>query len=183
MVVETGLAQVVHLGLVDLVGVLGDVPGVLAQGVLLLRQQGLGGAEVVAELVHQHGVLGVAPQRVAVSGQAVGAAVDGGDHHADHLLISVGEIAGVRIEQGPLEVQEADVLGGIQRQDLEQVVDEPPVLLHGLHILVEDGVLFVGHLIAVGLFQPGQLFIKFQCHSVILLLIKVSLFYHVRSRV
>ena len=104
-----------------------------------------------------------------MGGQAVGAAVDGGDYHADHLFVRVGEVAGVRVEQGSLEVQEADVLGCVQRQDLEQVVDKAPVLLHGLHVLVKDGIFLVGHLIAVGLFQPGELFIKFQCHSAILL--------------
>ncbi|CAN3975911.1 S-methyl-5-thioribose-1-phosphate isomerase, partial [Dysosmobacter welbionis] len=140
VVVEARLAQVLDLGLVDLVGVLGDIPGILAQGILLLRQQILGGAEVVAELIHQHGILGIAPQRIAVGGQAVGAAVDGGDYHADHLFVRVGEVAGVRVEQGSLEVQEADVLGCVQRQDLEQVVDKAPVLLHGLHVLVKDGI-------------------------------------------
>ena len=108
---------------------LGDIPGILAQGILLLRQQILGGAEVVAELIHQHGILGIAPQRIAVGGQAVGAAVDGGDYHADHLFVRVGEVAGVRVEQGSLEVQEADVLGCVQRQDLEQVVDKLVLLL------------------------------------------------------
>ena len=65
-------------------------------------------------------------------------------------LSRVGEVAGVRVEQGSLEVQEADVLGCVQRQDLEQVVDKAPVLLHGLHVLVKDGIFLVGHLIAVG---------------------------------
>ena len=148
---------------------LGDVPGILAQGILLLRQQVFGGAEVVAELIHQHGVLGIAPQGITVSGQTVGAAVDGGDHHADHLLVGIGEVAGLGVEKGALEVQKADVLGGVEGQNLEEVVDEAPVFLHALHVLVEDGVLLVGHLIAAGLFQTGELFIKFQCHSVFLL--------------
>ena len=153
MVVEARLAQVLDLGLVDLVGVLGDIPGILAQGILLLRQQILGGAEVVAELIHQHGILGIAPQRIAVGGQAVGAAVDGGDYHADHLFVRVGEVAGVRVEQGSLEVQEADVLGCVQRQDLEQVVDKAPVLLHDFYVLIEDSVLLVCHLLAIRFLQ------------------------------
>ena len=53
--------------------------------------------------------------------------------------------------------------------EIEQVVDKAPVLLHGLHVLVENGVFLVGHFVAAGLFQTGELFIKFQCHNVFLL--------------
>ena len=164
MVVEAHGPELFNLVALNLVGVLGDVPGVLAQGVLLLRQHVLGRAEVVTQLIHQHGVLGVAPQRVAVGGQAVGAAVDGGDHHADHLLVRIGQVAGLGVKEGALEVQEADVLRGVQGQDLEEVVDEAPVLLHAFHVFIENGVFLVGHLVAAGLFQAGELFIKFQCH-------------------
>ena len=163
VIVQTHSAELIHLRLVDVPGMSGDVPGILAEGIVHLGKVVLAGAIVVGELIHQLGVLPHTAQVVTMGGEAIAAAVVRGDHNADHFLLGVGEIAGVVIER-TLEVQEADVLLGVEGQDLEKVVDEAPVLHHDLNIAVKNFVFRVSHFLAVGLLQAGELFIKFECH-------------------
>ena len=164
MIVEAGLAQLVDLDLVNLLRMGCDKPCILAQGIVLIGNHPLAGTIVVTEPVYQGGILPHAAEIVPMRGEAIGTAVDGRHHNADHFLLGVGEIAGVVIEIG-FEIQKADVLFGIQGQHLEEVVDKAPVLFHGLNIFVENGIFLIRHFITVGFLQAGELFIKYECHK------------------
>ena len=60
----------------------------------------------------------------------------------------------------------AEILG---TSNFEQVVNEAPVLLHEFHVLIENLIFLIGHLVAVGLLQDRELFVEFQCHNMFLL--------------
>ena len=99
--------------------------------------------------------------------EAVGTAVTGRDNDTDHFLLCIGEITGI-IVKVRFEVQKADILLGIQRQNLEEVVDKTPVFLHGFNVFVENCIFLFCHLIPIGLLQAGKLFIEFKCHNLFL---------------
>ena len=153
VIVESGFLEQVEVLLADLLGTAGQGPGELAQGIVLGGEELLGCAEVAGEDVDQAVVLPHAAEVVSMGLQAVGTAVVGGDDDADHLFLVIAQEA-VLVEEGALEIQKADVLTGVDGQDLEQVIDKAPVLHHGLHVLVKDRVLLVSHvLFSVGLLQ------------------------------
>ena len=86
---------------------------------------------------------------------------------ASKIKKSIGEVAGVIIKIR-LQIQKSDILFCVERKHLEEVIDKPPVLLHGLHIFVEYCIFLIGHFITIGLLQTGKLFIEFECHNSIL---------------
>ena len=90
MIVEPCLAQLVHLLLIDLLWVSRYIPGVLAKGIIFLGKHSLAGTVVVAEPVNQGGVLPHAAEIIPMCGEAIGAAVVGGYHNADHFLLGIG---------------------------------------------------------------------------------------------
>ena len=152
VIVESYFAQLVDLRVVDVARMRCDEPRIFAEGIVNAGKFILARTEVSGQFIDEGCVLPHAAEVVSVGLQAVGAAVVGGYDDADHLLLCIRQIAAV-VVQGALEIQEADIFLGVERENFEQIVDESPVLHHEFHILIKDCILFISHIFPDGLLQ------------------------------